>query len=413
MSGGENSSLKQFDSSECAQDNKKPYIIFTYQTKNLMEEGTYYIRNKHIDRYLQPANGSTSVDTGMELYEFTGSNAQKWVVTSNGNGYYTIKSAQSNYVLSIPLGSYQTYDVQLIQTTDTNEDGQQWRIYMTSYCGFAIKPKSACGPDDGTGWSDRTMSVADGNDGNGALVTQRPYVYNNSFKDEWYLVPADISSGDYTIENRQLSNKYVRPEDGVLCSYNELELWEEVNGNSQKWILTAIGNGYWKIAAKNNSSIVITVASGSESTENGTIIQAAYSENNNRQQWLIYKVPNGLVLKARSSELNNLVLSVRGEATGNGAVVSQKAYVNNPDYRDEWALHNVTASPSVAVVEDGVYSIFMGAYCCHSWDTRVSEHTNVKLNWYSSGSGQSTLHKALTMWRIHHLGNKNYIHSGM
>ena len=325
MSGGENSSLKQFDSSECAQDNKKPYIIFTYQTKNLMEEGTYYIRNKHIDRYLQPANGSTSVDTGMELYEFTGSNAQKWIVTSNGNGFYTIKSAQSDYVLSIPEGSYSTYDVQLIQAADTQADGQQWRIYMTSYCGFAIKPKSACGPDNGTGWSDRTMSVADGNDGNGALVTQRPYVYNNSFKDEWYLVPAEISNGgDYMIENRQIG-RYIRPEDGTVQLNNELEVWEEMSGDSEKWVLTAIGNGYWKITAKNNSSIVITVASGSESTENGTIIQAAYSENNNRQQWLIYKVPNGLVLKARSSGLNNLVLSVRGEATGNGAPVSQKA----------------------------------------------------------------------------------------
>ena len=205
VSEGGSPAFKQFDSSEASDANKRPYIIFTYQTKNLMEEGTYYIRNKHIDRYLQPASGSSSVNAGMELYEFTGSNAQKWIVTSNGNGFYTIKSAQSDYVLSIPEGSYSTYDVQLIQAADTQADGQQWRIYMTSYCGFAIKPKSACGPDNGTGWSDRTVSVADGNDGNGALVTQRPYVYNNSFKDEWYLVPADISNGgDYMIENRQI-----------------------------------------------------------------------------------------------------------------------------------------------------------------------------------------------------------------
>ena len=313
----------------------RPYVIFTYQIKNLMEEGTYYIRNRHIDRFLQPVNGSSSANAGLELNAFSGSDSQKWEVISRGNGYYTIKNVNSGYVLSVPSGSYSTYDVQLIQASDTQADGQLWRIYMTSYCGFAIKPKSACGPNDGSGWSDRTMSVADGNDGNGALVTQRPYVYNNSFKDEWYLAPTNIpTSGNYSIINKQLGS-YIQPE-GTPESLNwSLALYSQSGLTAQKWLFESVGGGYYRISPYAHSDYYISVATGFETTENGLIVLQTYVSSN-RQQWFIYKVPKGFVFKARSSGLNNLVLSVSEGNLGDGAVVSQRAYVNNLSYKEEW-----------------------------------------------------------------------------
>lgn len=385
----------------------RPYVIFTYQIKNLMEEGTYYIRNRHIDRFLQPVNGSSSANAGLELNAFSGNDCQKWEVISRGNGFYTIKNVNSGYVLSVPSGSYSTYDVQLIQTSDTQADGQQWRIYMTSYCGFAIKPKSACGPNDGTGWSDRTMSVADGNDGNGALVTQRPYVYNNSFKDEWYLMPIDISETvNYEIENSQLGS-YMRPEDGVAYTNNVLELWEEDNSYSQKWYFTAAGGGYYKISPYYNSSLAITVASGSETAENGGVIQYLYTADNPRQQWFIYKVPHGYALKARSAGINNLVLSVSEGNLGNGAVVSQRAYVNNLSYKEEWILHGPSTPPNVPAIEDGVYYISMGSLYIDLEFPKAKDNVNVEL--YNLCSNTALVqYRASQMWKIKHIGNNRF-----
>jgi hypothetical protein len=401
MSGGEMSSGKQVGASSCEIAGKRPYIVYTYQLKNLMEEGTYYIRNRHIDRFLQPTNGSSSVNTGLELNAFSGSDSQKWEVIYRGNGYYTIKNVNSEYALSVPSGSYSTYDVQLIQASDTQADGQLWRIYMTSYCGFAIKPKSACGPNDGTGWSDRTMSVADGNDGNGALVTQRPYVYNNSFKDEWYLMPIDISETvNYEIENSQLGS-YLRPEDGYVYGNNGLELWEHSNNNNLKWKFTAVGNGYYKISPYSSSLIAITIATGNETTENGGVIQNLYTADNPRQQWFIYKVPHGYALKARSAGINNLVLSVSEGNLGNGAVVSQRAYVNNLSYKEEWILHNPD------LIENGVYYISMGTYCCGIPTGAISEHISASISSYSSNSVWLYL-KASKMWKIKKLENGRY-----
>ena len=336
MSGGETSAHKQFDSAQCSDITRQPYVTFTYQLKNLMNEGTYYIRNKHIDRFVQPTGGSTSANAKLELNAFTGNDIQKWIVTSRGNGFYTIKNVQTNYVLSVPSGSYSTYDVQLTQASNTNADGQQWRIYMTSYCGFAIKPKSSCGPGDGQNWSDHTMSVADGNDGNGALVTQRPYVYNNSFKDEWYLIPTNIeTTSEYNIINRELGT-YIQLEGSIGSSNCQLALYNQSGMTAQKWRFTSVGGGYYKISPYAYPTYAISIASGNENTENAIIRVQTYNANNSRQHWFVYKVPNGYVFKARSSGINNLVLSVNEGNLGNGAVVSQRPYVSNLSYKEEW-----------------------------------------------------------------------------
>ena len=272
---------------------------------------------------------------------------------------------------------------------------------MTSYCGFAIKPKSACGPNDGSGWSDRTMSVADGNDGNGALVTQRPYVYNNSFKDEWYLMPIDISETvNYEIENSQLGS-YLRPEDGYTYINNALELWEYLNSYSQKWKFTSAGGGYYKISPYYNSSIAITIASGSETAENGGVIQYTYSSDNNRQKWFIYKVPHGYALKAQSAGINNLVLSVSEGNLGNGAVVSQRAYVNNLSYKEEWILHNPD------LIENGVYYISMGTKYCTVTGANAGENANVAVSDLYQVSA-SLAQRTSQMWKIKYLGNGRY-----
>jgi hypothetical protein len=247
------------------------------------------------------------------------------------------------------------------------------------------------------------MSVADGNDGNGALVTQRPYVYNNSFKDEWYLMPTDISETvNYEIENSQLGS-YLRPEDGYTYINNALELWEYLNSYSQKWKFTSAGDGYYKISPYYNSTIAVTIASGSETAENGGVIQYTYSSDNNRQKWFIYKVPHGYALKAKSAGINNLVLSVSEGNLGNGAVVSQRAYVNNLSYKEEWHLN----APDLNAVADGVYYISIESYYLESSFPRAKDHVSVDVYELCSANAQ-VQYRAAQMWRIKNIGNNRY-----
>ena len=396
-----NGTFRQFYSSDYSTASSRPYILLTYQYKNLMNDGVYFIKNKQLDKFVQPVGGATSGNNAnIELRDFSGNSEQKWVVTSLGNGYYKIANQSTGYVLAVPDNSL-TQNLRLTQSGYTGATGQKWRIYMTTYCGFAIKPKSANNSSDGSDWTNLVMSINDGNDGNGAQVAQRGYAYNDSFKDEWYLVPTTIQNGDeHYIDNRQLG-KNARPVNGVSTTNAGIELWAASVEANQKWIFTRLPNGYYKISPKNYTSYALSVASGSETSENGTIRLETYSSSNTRQQWLIYRVPNGYVFKAKSSGTGNLVLSVSEGNLGNGAVVSQRSYVNNLSYKEEWKLTIGSKIPR------GIYYIKQGNQYLTANGANIQNNTNVKISNLVS-AGADITQKAAQMWEISDIGNGYY-----
>ena len=160
-----------------------------------------------------------------------------------------------------------------------------------------------------------------------------------------------------------------------------------------------MGDGYCKITPKGYSSYALSIASGSETTENGTVRIETYSSGNTRQQWFIYKVPGGYVLKARSCGISNLVLSVSEGNLGNGAVVSQRAYVNNLSYKEEWFI----GEPPL----DGVYYIINGTMYCEAAYPKAKDHENVDLYELFPPNGDVAF-RAAQMWRIKHLGGGRY-----
>lgn len=332
--------FRQFYSSDYSgSSGTRPYIELTYKYKCLMDEGIYYIKSKQLDKFVQPVGGvSAGENAYIELRDFSGNDAQKWFVKIEADGYYSITNLSTGYMLTVHNGQ-RTENLRLTQESNHNSTGQKWRIYMTTYCGFAFKPESSNLNFDGTDWTNLVMSVNDGNDGNGAQVAQRSYAYNNSFKDEWYLVPVDITDGALNIQNRQLGTN-VRPKNATISENVGIELWTANNNLSQKWVFVRLSNGYYKISPQNNSLYALSIASGSEHAENGVVRLESFSSANARQQWLVYKVPNGYVFKAKSSGTENLVLSVSEGNLGNGAVVSQRAYINNLSYKEEWLIPN-------------------------------------------------------------------------
>nr|AEX92721.1 putative cellulase [Neocallimastix patriciarum] len=62
-------------------------------------DGWYYIKNTGSDKYLQ-ATGS-SAGSNVEISSFTGSSAQKWKVTANGEGYITLLNGNGDFNLDV------------------------------------------------------------------------------------------------------------------------------------------------------------------------------------------------------------------------------------------------------------------------------------------------------------------------
>ena len=57
----------------------------------------YYIKNANSGKYLDIVNGSSSDGTNVQQYQYNGSNAQKFKLVNDGNGYYSILTACSKY----------------------------------------------------------------------------------------------------------------------------------------------------------------------------------------------------------------------------------------------------------------------------------------------------------------------------
>lgn len=153
----------------------------------IISNGMYFIKNGHLDKYIQIDDGDSGNNYNtegaiLELWTGTGVSFQKWIFEYLHNGYYKIKSYRSGKVISVQSGYENTGARALRQETYTGSYRQQWSITLTSHGMYKIKPRSSEGYS--TDW---VMCCGEGIGGNGRNVEQREYSNNAIYKDEWII----------------------------------------------------------------------------------------------------------------------------------------------------------------------------------------------------------------------------------
>ena len=173
-----------------------------YQTITVEEclNGVHYIRNRNYGRYLQidqeDAPGYCNNGGFMEIQTLNGEEYQRWVFTYLGTGFYSITSPISNYAITVPTGEEESIDVNLILKPYTGTDNQKWSITTTSGSGVKIKAKSSYNYHE----KDLVMdleSLGLFQSINGLKVQQREYVLNDSYCDEWIVTTSVVFENYY------------------------------------------------------------------------------------------------------------------------------------------------------------------------------------------------------------------------
>lgn len=163
-------------------------MVVNYNTTSLIiDNDTYFIKNGHLDKYIQIDDGDSSNNYStegaiLELWAGNGDNYQKWNFVNLYNGYYKIISKISGKAISVQSGYENSGAYALVQQTYTGSPRQQWKISLTSRGLYKIKPKSS--ESYSTDW---VMCCGEGLNENGRNVEQRSYDNNNILKDEWLL----------------------------------------------------------------------------------------------------------------------------------------------------------------------------------------------------------------------------------
>lgn len=246
--------------------------VFTFAYDNATD--TYKISNYNSGKYLTAANGARN---GSNLQQENAADilAQKWKISRNSNGSYTIKSAiNENFV--IDLNACNTANGTNIHIWESNKSvAQQWNIIKTTPIAIAGKTVE-----------DGTYTLVSGVSSSMALDINAASKANGANAQIWTSNGTGAQKFVFTYDGRGFytikcvgTGKYLDAAGAGTWNGTNVHQWEGNGTDAQKWFISKTANGYTianKISGKMldvNAGLAINGINVHIWTPNGTAAQ--------------------------------------------------------------------------------------------------------------------------------------------
>ena len=278
---------------------------------NYLGDGYYKITNKHSGKSLDVANGGMKSGTNVWQCDYTGDNAQKWIIKESGDGkYFNIVSAKNGLYLDVDGGIAE--NCRNIRTYSyNNTNAQKWKFVAF---GNSIGRTLSNGDyhivtvlDESKG-----LDVYGGYKENGTNVD----IYSNLQDESQVFTVTYKGNGYYSIINKY-SNKSLDCQNGNTVSGTNVQTYEYDNVDQKQWIIKESGDGQSFNIISKNSGLYLDVKSGDSA--NYSNVQVHIGNNTNAQKWkfVAYNNPKNSSIKDGNyhivSKLNkNFGLDVAG-----------------------------------------------------------------------------------------------------
>ena len=231
----------------------------------VIEDGIYIIRSAlNKNKVLDIAWGGTNSGANLQIWSYDDKvNQQRFRITSDGDGYYTIEAVHSKKVLDVENANKKS-GTNVRQYDSNKTDAQKWKILDlgNGQVSFVSKCNGLYLDIDNAGTSNGTnVQVYEGNGSN----AQKFILEKNEYKAE-----QTIQDGIYTIKSKLNTNRVVDVSGGSYNNSANIQLWENDNVRQQRFKITYNKEGYYKIEAL-HSGKVLDVANGGMTS--GTNIQ--------------------------------------------------------------------------------------------------------------------------------------------
>lgn len=296
-------------------------------------EGTYYIKNVYYGSYVQvDDNDAPNYSTNggkAEIHLFDGGKYQRWVITHIENGYYKITSNVSGYAITVPSGSENADNVDLVLKSYTGSDNQKWKISRTSHGSYKIKAKSS----ESYTTKDLAMNLESYTSyTNGLKIRQKEYVSDTNYRDEWAFTRIQYTARVYNYYDMGYPVRY---SETAETSVNNIDSY--INAISTQYLklfgleLTAPSAVYYKSpidSCKKTVSIsnIDTLCShgGTVHTERNNVASAFKSYHDAQSQttyilWSCHKITstatNGNINYNRSCSSGNSIFLIKINTT--------------------------------------------------------------------------------------------------
>lgn len=242
---------------------------------NYLGDGYYKITNKHSGKSLDVANGGMKSGTNVWQYDYTGDNAQKWIIKESGDGkYFNIVSAKNGLYLDVDGGIAE--NCRNIRTYSyNNTNAQKWKFVAF---GNSIGRTLSNGDyhivtvlDESKG-----LDVYGGYKENGTNVD----IYSNLQDESQVFTVTYKGNGYYSIINKY-SNKSLDCQNGNTVSGTNVQTYEYDNVDQKQWIIKESGDGQSFNIISKNSGLYLDVKSGDSA--NYSNVQVHIGNNTNAQ----------------------------------------------------------------------------------------------------------------------------------
>lgn len=296
-----------------------------------VESGTYVIASAlNGFKMLDVTGASTKDSANIELYEANGSDAQKFVVTWNDDGYYTIMNKKSGkYLDAASAGTANGTNIQ--QYTGNGTDAQKWFIVRGEDGFFQILSKL----------SQRAIDIKWGETGNGTNVWL--YDSNETEAQKFRFLPAasgaELTDGVYEIATALDQNKVMDISGGTMMSGGNLQLYQKNDTEAQRFILSGTGGGTYRLTSL-VSGQTIDLMGGSKNI--GTNIFQYSNNNRSSQRWYIRQTGDGTCYIVPAAATDNAV-DVACAKTANGTNIY--SYAQNGTDAQKFYFRKVSYTP--------------------------------------------------------------------
>ena len=260
------------------QSDAQKWIFIAVNGVQSIPDGDYQIRLTRDFRYgVGVQDASTSNSANVQLQRITGEDNQKWSVKYLGNGYYSLTAKHSNMALNLYGKEYKGNPNILQHLFTEGDDASEWILRDAGAGNFYIINK--CGR-----FADVNNGVfVDGTNING-------WTGNSSDAQKFKFVAVDgeqsLDDGIYQIRNSSNRNLVLDVYQASTDNSANVQLSKDNGGDSQKWRISYLGDGYYSIVAVHSDKALDMQNAG---INNNCKVQQYENSaaTNDAQQWII------------------------------------------------------------------------------------------------------------------------------
>lgn len=304
--------------------------------KDEMSNGTYEIVSSlNSNKVFDIKDGSKASGAHAQIYSWNGTQAQRFEIHKNQNGYYTIKNAGSNLYVGIStnwntMGNFNS----LIQGVNASSKAGQFIFTRNNKGQWIIS----------SAWDSRYVFDLNGaklDNGNKVQL----YTGNGSSAQAWKLLKVlnsreeiddlaqmnknTLADGMYTL-NSALNTSYVLDVNGgSKANFGNIQLYQSNNTMAQGWKVSHDSKGYVTFINV-GSGKAIDLKDGS--AKNGQNISQYTSNNTYAQKWIVVQEGNGF--KIISALNTSYVLDLNSALVKNYQNI--QAYKSNDTSAQRW-----------------------------------------------------------------------------